>query len=189
MKLGIVFFFLAWSFLMSAVVTTFMAGHWVTLPAPKIGQTLQTEIAKTDGKFIALHVLYADCPCSQRIADRLLKRNAIPGCHEKILFIGTSSAKTKQLVKNGFEIECLSPDELFTKYSIESAPLLVVTNIASGEIHYSGGYTSRKQGLDVMDEQVINQILQGKSVQSNPVFGCGVSEELQQRLDPLGWKY
>ncbi len=179
-----------WSAIALLVMSSLMAGHWLSLPHPGVGHTFPVESPLDDTKVSAFHFLYADCPCSQRVLDHLLERDCVPNANETIVLIAKSGQDSKCLVtpKRGFELEVVTPEALMRKYRIESAPLLVVVNHKS-RIVYSGGYTSRKQGPDIQDEAIIAGLSTGSEPEQLPVFGCAVSAELQQLLDPLRLKY
>ena len=168
-----------------------MVGHWVSLPKPDRGSVLRVPIHESDfaealenSKLSIFHFLYKDCSCSQRVFQYLIQRKAHPVATEVIVMIDGNTAQRKEASDSGFMFFTTTPEKLFNQFGIESAPLLVASN-PSSVIQYSGGYTSRKQGLDFIDGQVIEDLLAGKQVYENPVYGCGVSEQLKDIVDPF----
>lgn len=185
-----------WGLGVSAVVMTFAVGHWYTLPTPDVDNprllsAIDRLAAEQPGAaFVAMHVMYADCRCSQRIVEHLLERGARPGGTETIVLVGALPEFEVQALERGFRIEHTQPEGLLSDYGVEAAPLLVV---ADGErrIRYLGGYTERKQGLDVHDEEILARVEHGEwaAIRALPLFGCAVSQSLQELLDPLRVKY
>ncbi len=85
----------------------------------------------------------------------------------------------------GFDLETLSTEELARRYGVEAAPLLVVSD-PRGTVRYVGGYTDHKQSVVIRDHEILSALRGGGGVAALPVFGCAVSKELGQRVDPLG---
>ena len=185
-------FLAVWGMLLSVVVASLMIGHWVSLPHPQAGQRLPsaTQVSRAgeqDVQCAAFHFLYGDCPCSRRVLKKVIARQPVPGACETIVFIGEDAEFEAKAAECGFRVETLAREELKAKYGIESAPLLVVTD-GQGIIQYSGGYTSRKQGLDIQDEELIRAVLAGNPREGLPLYGCAVSKELKSIVDPLDLK-
>lgn len=187
---------LIWGTILSVIVTATMVSHWAPLPVPE----KLTRISSSQEPFptnaspnvalanASLHVLDLRCPCSMRIVQSLICRKALSNEFEKVLLVDNRDEIAEKLRLAGFQVEELSRDEIFRNYGFESAPMLVVTD-SDSRIAYAGGYTSRKQGLDIDDVEIIRSIRSGVPLENKPVFGCAVSRELQQKLDPLGIKY
>ena len=186
--------FAVWAGLLLVIVGTLMVGHWYTLPKPdKDDVVLTGALADLRGpeaadSWMAVHVLYTECRCSQRIFDHLFSRELVPGIAERILLVGANSSIEAQAKKSGYGVTVLSPAELREQFALQSAPLLLVTD-PKGSIVYSGGYTTRKQGPDIRDVSIITSLMQQQSADELPLYGCGTSTELQAVLDPLGIKY
>ena len=181
-----------WAATMFLFVATLMVGHWASLPHPEVGErfpNIAVQDVGFNGEEIdvqAFHFLYVDCPCSRRVIRHLSNRTPLDGAIENVVFVGDTLPNER--IHDGFNVELLSPVELKQRYGIESAPLLVVTD-SVGTITYSGGYTSRKQGPDIQDVEIISAAVKGTAYQKLPVFGCAVSNELKSLVDPLGIKY
>lgn len=193
--------FLTWLCAGLAITSSLMIGHVVPLPAPARGDVIAAaanatanadpdqSLEHTPGAAVlALHFLYGDCPCSRNVLDHVLERDPIDGIRERIVFVGKKDPREPIAESRGYETERVSPVELRSRYGVESAPLLVVVD-ARGTILHSGGYTSRKRGVNVQDESIIRSVIQGDSEDQLPVLGCAVSKELQSAVDPLGLKY
>lgn len=180
-----------WAVGMSLMVASLMASHWVVLPRPSEGTVLsagsELNLRAINQPWMALHILYGDCPCSRRVLKELLRRTPLPEVTERIVFIGRDDAMKAEAQRKGFQTDQVTPEQLRVRYGIESAPLLVVVD-GSGTIHYSGGYTSRKQGYAIQDVLKIDNAISGKDQTSLPVYGCAVSERLDRLMDPLGLK-
>ena len=179
-----------WFAAMSFVCSTLMIGHWVQLPTPKVGsrQPFATDSdTSVSLKWRALHFLSSECVCSQRILKHLLQREPLSDIEEKIIIVGGLDATRELVAGSRFAIDWTSPEELKSKYGVEAAPLLVVLD-SDETIRYSGAYTARKQAYPIQDVLLIKRALAGESIQSLPLFGCGVSGEMQSLTDPLGLK-
>ena len=181
-----------WACGMIFVIACLMVSHWVALPHPtatdqawsvQLNQTRTTQV----GKWTAFHFLYGNCPCSRRILDHIVHRVPVDGCQEKIVFIGEDSEMTEAAMQRGFEVDCVTRDELKAQYGVEAAPLLTVLD-PSGKVRFAGGYTTHKQGPQIQDERIIRELLSGGKVKDLPLFGCAVSNELKLLVDPLGLK-
>ena len=182
-----------------------LGGHILTLPSPtgdsvrltSAVATMRGHGASTADRWIVLHVLYEDCRCSARVLDHLLSRRAEPGETERIVLVSTrwgaepseeraeDGALAARIEAAGFELERTSPEALESRYGIQAAPLLVVSD-PTGRVRYVGGYTDRKQSVAIRDREILHDLRQGGSVEALPVFGCAVSKTLGESVDPLG---
>lgn len=181
------------------VTSSLMVGHWVTLPHPAAGENLPASVTTSlvangqkddlqqDSLVLAFHFLYGDCPCSRRVLRQVVQRTPIAGSRERVVLIGEDATMQAAASRVGFEVDVVTPPQLKSKYGVEAAPLLVVTN-GDAEILYSGGYTSRKQGLDISDVSIITSIVAGDMVDGLPLYGCAVSKSLRAIVDPLNLK-
>lgn len=181
-------------------VSALTVDHWLPLPRPATGSQLASNRLTTASNsgdssspaqpdtMQAFHFLYGSCPCSKRIFRHLLKRVPSSDATEIVVLIDSDSASAHEVSRAGYQVDSLSLQELKTKYEVESAPMLVVTD-SQGTILYSGGYTSRKQGLNILDTEILSQLVAGTQPEELPVFGCAISRRLQEIVDPLGFKY
>jgi hypothetical protein len=178
---------------MIVIGASLMVSHWVPLPRPELDPTSsQTFLArfqstKADGQWLAIHFLYAECPCSRRVLDRVTQRSPQAEVAERIVLIGDAPQLAAKAKERGFEIDCVAPQELLAKYGVEAAPLLMILD-PDGHPRYSGGYTSRKQLLDIQDRAILKQLRSGQEVEPLPLFGCAVSGRLKSLVDSLGLK-
>lgn len=169
-----------------AIGAGLLARHLVPLPAPpladlKLGPSLsELRTARNDGWF-AVHVLYAECACSHRIADHLIHSRRPSGWEEVVLWVGSSEPPPD--LQRSLRVKNLTRSEL-SHYGVESAPLLVALD-PSGSVRYSGGYTDRKQGPIVEDVRILTETARAESVVSLPVLGCAVSDRLKAFLGRL----
>jgi len=184
-----------WASSLSLVVASLMVSHWVSLPHPEQGSQLEAadlfdgQEGQADAEsFHTFHFLYGSCPCSRRVLSHVVARNPIENANERIVLIGADKQQQQTAETNGYEVDVVTPQTLKSKYGIESAPLLVITN-SQGTILYSGGYTSRKQGLDYQDAGIIATTIRGDGVDNLPLYGCAVSKSLKSIVDPLNLKY
>jgi hypothetical protein len=174
------------------VVAYLMVSHWVVLPHPASDDPawsarLKRTRSNNSEQWTVFHFLYGNCPCSRRILCHIVNRFPVAGCREVIVFIGEDKEMTEAAVQRGFEVDYVTPEELKARYGVEAAPLLTVLDPA-GNVGFTGGYTTHKQGPQIQDEKIIRALLDGMSVENLPLFGCAVSKELKSLVDPLGLK-
>jgi hypothetical protein len=186
--------FFVWAVLAFIAGTSLMATHLYALPKPGLADaTLERAInalrSDTDQKqWLAVHVLYAQCRCSRRILDHLATSARPQKAHEKILLVGSLDEldeRLGQIAARGFEIVKTTPEALRKRFHVQAAPLLLVV-APGGTVRYAGGYTERKQGLRIRDTGIIDEVASNQHPTELPLFGCAVSKQLQQLLDPLG---
>jgi len=177
-----------------AMGSTLMASHWVTLPKPDVQDQHLTQAlgnlrnpADPPG-WMAVHVLYTECTCSRRIFDHLFDSKRPTQVRETVLLVGDDREYESRARAAGFAVEVIAPHQLKERFHIESAPLLMVLD-DSNAVRYSGGYTERKQGPEIRDRAIIERVVGEGAITELPLYGCGVSEELQGMLDPFGLKY
>ena len=187
----------AWFVGLLVVGATLLARHVLALPAPSAASDgrLRHAIAALDASdprvggatepsWSAVHVLYASCRCSERIAEHLAASVRPARLRETVLFIGHDEALEGALTSHGFRVQELSEDALATAFGIDAAPLFVIEN-ERAELLYVGGYTERKQGLATRDLSIVRDLRAGLSVAPLPIFGCAVSRELREKTNPL----
>jgi hypothetical protein len=188
-----------WALLVLVVSVSLASAHQLTLPRPA---TSSSQLARAlaaagpgamRGRWSTTHVLYAQCQCSQRIMTHLLRRGAQRDLFERVLLIdaglqGAAPPFAAAASSRGYALELLTPRALEARFGIVAAPLLIVSD-GRDEIRYLGGYTERKQGLDIRDQAIVAGLRRGDSSAELPLFGCAVSRSLQELLDPLGLRY
>ena len=169
-----------------------MGRHLLTLPVPShtdaaLGQAIaEVRSPSEQGKWFAMHVMYAECGCSQRVLGHLLSRTPVENVVERIVFVGKNDEELEHKARAlGYGFDSVTPDELAARYHVESAPLLVVAD-PKGKVKYVGGYTDRKQSPAIRDAEILARLVRGTNVTPLPAFGCAVSEKLQAAVNPLG---
>lgn len=168
-----------------------LAPHLLTLPVPDARDaTLQRSVAQRlagQRGWLVLHVLDEGCACSLRVLDRLLITPRPSGVSERVVLISTAGtpARAAAIRARGFDVDVVAPDQLWPRYHLDTAPLLVVVD-ADDEVRYLGGYTPRKQASDVRDTAIIAAVTRGDEVEPLPTFGCAVGAALRTKIDPIG---
>lgn len=180
-----------WFVAISAVLSSLAISHWLTLPRPdKHDQRLAAGLAAIADErpgWLAVHALYTDCKCSRRVIDHLTATERPRGIREVVLLVGRDSALRTRLTERGMHTIELSPEQLFERYGIESAPMFLLVDPARA-VRYVGGYTNRKQGPEIMDLAIMQTFLGGGDAAELPLYGCAVSDRLQQLADPMAIK-
>jgi len=183
----------AWAVLLCVVCATFLGSHLVALPQPEAQDPRLLEALAEHrgldsvGRWMVVHALYGECPCSRKIADTLLDpaRPRPEGIHETFLLVGADEDLRIRAEAAGFEVVEVGMEELRPEWGISGAPLMVVADPVD-RVRYVGGYTSRKQGPDVRDLAIIASLRADSDVEALPLFGCAVSQTLRAIADPLG---
>jgi len=181
-----------WVGLSFVVQTTLMAGHWYTLPTPaqdvRLERALRAVVSQgASDTWATVHVLYSECRCSQRVFDHLFESPRPDDLHDVVLLVGADPEIERRAANAGFAVRVLEPQQLESEFGVVSAPLLFVLG-PDARLRYAGGYTERKQGYDVLDLEILQALKDGREPTELPLYGCGVSKELQQILDPMGLK-
>ncbi len=177
-----------WFGVMLAVGATLLAKHLVALPAPArsahlAGGLVALRPVDARSPWLAVHVLYAGCRCSQRIVDHLLGDTRPAGWSEVVAWVGAAPPPAE--LARRFTVRILTRAQLAT-FGIEAAPLLVAIDPA-GQVRYAGGYTTRKQGPVIEDGAILDELRSSpapRTPEALPVFGCAVSDRLK---DHLSW--
>jgi hypothetical protein len=181
-----------WAAVMLLIGTILMASHWLGLPVPVLEnpklQAALAELGGAAGRWQLVHVLYSQCRCSQRTLDYLQQRATPAQTLERLLLVGSDAHAASAARQRGFLVEEITPAELTERFQLEAAPLLLVVD-PEGTVRYAGGYTARQQGLDYQDLTILARLREHGGRERLPAYGCAVSRELQDQLDPLGVKY
>lgn len=180
-----------WFLTVAALMGGLAISHWFALPHPdKRDAKLAAGVAElTRGApgWAAVHVLYTECRCSQRILDHLLASDRPRDVHETVVLVGDDPALAARLAARGYRVVPTPPAELTERYGIEGVPLLIVAD-PERAIRYVGGYTRRLQGPDISDLSILHDLRSGVATEDLPVFGCAVSQRLKRLADPLAIK-
>jgi hypothetical protein len=172
-----------WFVVMVTIGAGLLAKHIVALPAPAKDQKLAASLdalrrPETRGAWLAVHVLYADCRCSQRIVDHLLTTERPHDWSEMVLWVGNQAPVSA--LEQHFDVRRVSMADL-ARFGIEAAPVLVAVDPA-GHVRYAGGYSERKQGPVIDDLRILQATRDPDAVASLPVFGCAVSDRLKRQI-------
>lgn len=174
-----------WFAAMLIVGAGLLAKHLVALPGPtdnaKLAAINVLRSPHSQAGWLAVHVLYSECRCSQRIVDHLLTSHRPDGWSEMILWVGDAAPSAE--LETRFEVKRVDRRDL-ARYGIEGAPLLVALDPA-GVVRYAGGYTERKQGPVIDDLRILDTARRRESLASLPIFGCAVSDRLRRELAAL----
>jgi len=132
---------------------------------------------------------FTSCPPSAAVrgasADHLLAAPRPAGVAERVLLVGRDEALASDLARAGLGVVFVTPEELASRFRIEAAPLLVVSD-PRDTVRYAGGYTDRKQSLAVRDLELIAAARAGRARDPLPLYGCAVSASLRSTVNPLG---
>ena len=162
-----------------------LARHVVALPSPasaKLGPMLGAlRTPAEQGQWLAVHVLYDDCRCSNRIADHLVQTTRPGEWSEMVLWAGSQQPPAE--LDRRFDVRRVSGAEL-AELGIEAAPSMVALD-PSNRVVYSGGYTDRKQGPVIEDRRILADARAARPIEKLPVFGCAVSSRLKTALSTL----
>jgi hypothetical protein len=180
-----------WFVLLSVVSASLLVRH-LALPRPQ-NHELGLALAefrpdrRTDDtgreELGLVHVLYAECRCSNLVVEHLCTKPRPAGVVEHVLLVGSDEPLAKKLGSHGFDVKRVSSEDL-ESLGIEAAPLFVVLS-RTGDVRYAGGYTERKQGLLPRDREIVSALRAGRDAAPFPVFGCAVSDGLKRTLNPL----
>jgi hypothetical protein len=179
-----------WFVLMVAVGATLLGRHLIALPRPANDSALAQAMSSLRsaggaGRWMMIHVLYAQCGCSQRIADHLLAGARPADVTERIVLIGHDAVLEARFADTGWPVARVTEDEAATRFHVVAAPALAVL-APDDRVRYVGGYTERKQGPDARDLAILAAVRAGRDVPPLPIFGCAVSARLRSSLNPLG---
>ncbi|MBK7537283.1 MAG: hypothetical protein IPI49_18335 [Myxococcales bacterium] len=185
--LPLIVWFIAIAGVMSALAIT----HWMALPHPdkrdnQLAAGLGELLADRPG-WAAVHALYTDCQCSQRVVDHLVNSKRPDALREVVLLVGHDPDLQARLQKKGMQVVSVDAETLFQRFGIEGAPLFMFVD-PKHAVRYVGGYTRRKQGPEIEDLAIMREIRGGSEVADLPLFGCAVSERLKELADPMALK-
>lgn len=171
--------------------------HVVSMPDPEAG-SLAGLLASLDklrqqqsGEFV-VHVLAADCSCTEGLFRHLLSKGPDHAAEEMFLFVAermddNNVGKARQARQAGFRFVSIRPEEL-AAIGLEAAPVLAVFD-QSRSIRYLGGYYDHSAAANPRDQQIRQALATGDMPAPLPIYGCAVSERLKQAFDPYGIVY
>lgn len=171
----------AWVLSLSGFGGWALSRHLPAMPLPdaadpRLGAAVAA-LSPGDGRPLAMHVIYGECPCSRRVLDAVLSRDADPAIAEALILVGPDPAAAARATARGLTVRVVPPSRLAAEIGVEAAPALVVAD-ADGRVLTVSGYTDRKQGPRIEDRALIAEALAGQA-RSLPLFGCAVSARLR----------
>ena len=175
-----------WFASMLAVGAGLLSRHLVALPTPTVNAKLaasmgQLRRAETRGAWLAVHVLYSECNCSERVVKHLLSTPRPADWVEVVLWVG--SHDPDPALARRFDLRRVAASDL-ARMGIEATPMLIAVD-PDGRVRYAGGYTDRKQGPVIDDARILDASRRPGLIASLPVFGCAVSDRLRSELSLL----
>jgi hypothetical protein len=178
-----------WFAAMVLVGATLLGRHLIALPRPPMDAALARAMGSMRGpadagRWMTVHVLYAECQCSQRIAEHVLAGHRPPDLAERVLLIGRDANLEARFVAAGIAVVRTDENDAAVDYHVSAAPLFIVV-APDGSVRYAGGYTERKQGPNPRDLAILADARADREIPTLPVFGCAVSAQLRSTLNPL----
>ena len=189
--LGKIFLFF-WIIIVSTIISFQMAGHLLTMPVPKDLERLDKQLNLLTGseKFTGLHILFDKCSCTNSLIKSLLKHPSSKEINESILWVGTKESlgvRAEKFLEFGYRIIYTDTASLKQNFGVEVAPILA---LKEGKIfRYLGGYYDRPGSTLSHEKAIIKAVLAQQTPKSLPVYGCAVSDDLQNIIDPLSILY
>jgi hypothetical protein len=158
-----------------------MVNHTIAMPMPNDLQQVEQGLVEWLGRGDAVvHVLYANCSCTDSLVEHLVQRGSTPALREVVVFVGTSTLSQERLADVGFEWHQWSQLELTERTGLEAAPLLVIRQ------HNRLDYFRFPGANRPLDVRIIDDTTTGDPPKPLPIFGCAVSPSLRAIVDPLG---
>ena len=180
---------IAWCVSLTAVLASWGAWHYVALagPAPEDVASLPGRPGEAGWRMV--HVLAADCGCSEAVARHLAARRPLAGVVEDVWFVGDARALTDTLRTAGFVVDVKPAEALAQDMRIQGMPWLLIAR--DQRVVYSGGYASRNPATvaQLQDVTLLRQLQNGDHADAMPAFGCATSRAARHAVDPLGLKY
>jgi hypothetical protein len=178
-----------WSFLAvwgagtTVALGSLMVSHTVALPEPtsvdRFAAAARREIGQRDG---LLHVIPADCSCTDALVDHLVARGAGEG--EVVAFVGPRRPRRMGLESAGYRVVAVAPEEVERRVGVVAGPVWLA--LRQDEVAYAGGYYGRPAAVEPLLVPTLADVEAGRPVRGLPIFGCAVDAGLKRQLDPLG---
>ena len=182
-----------WVPIVIIVISAQMFNHLVSLPSPEIDDSFSqglSSLAKSplegDQTHYVFHFISQDCSCTAGLLKHLWKRRSLRGFQEKVFYLGEDVIEPKAL-NSRYQFESID-QKFLASLNIAAVPLLVVLD-DSKRLIYSGGYFRYPAAVNSLDKEIFQGIIEGKTIESLPLFGCATDPKLQEALDPLGIIY
>jgi hypothetical protein len=120
-----------------------MGSHWLPLPATS---PMQSVAVTSNRNWQAVHILVADCPCSELVATHLATRGASSELNERVWLVGGDAPWAQTLEQCGLRVRHEDANRLAPEYGIHGGPWLQLISPA-GTLAYSGGYAPQRATL------------------------------------------
>jgi hypothetical protein len=177
-----------WFVAVSVPLSSWMASHTLPLPEPARPMAIDA-LQQAPAGWGAIHILSAQCGCSEIVAEYLVARRAQPGLHEEVWVVDGPAPWEPALKQAGFAVAGRSAEQLAAIAGIQGAPWLIIQR--GGQVAYSGGYSERapRPGGTFEDIATWRALQAGEAVAARPSYGCATSRFLKTALDPFALKY
>jgi hypothetical protein len=130
--------------------------------------------ARRTGKWQAIYLFGANCPCSAKASTHLVGRPPLSGIDERIVFVGAEPDTERPLEDGGWRLERRTPEQARDIYGARSAPLLIFVD-PEGRIRYTGGFAHRSDFADGFHEpRIWEELRAGREVTALPAYGCAL---------------
>ena len=135
-----------------------------------------------------VHIIPQNRSCTENLLRHLIDRGLMQDIHERIIFVGESTKYANEIRRAGYLLELVSAESIERQYGIVAAPLLVVF-AKMGALLYLGGYHTHAATIHPKDIELMRQINDGGQPEALPLYGCAISPELINAIDPPGVRY
>jgi hypothetical protein len=165
-----------------AVVVVFgllMVNHTVAMPSPTRLDRIEHALLRDadPGTDHVVHVIFADCSCTDLLVDHLAARGPEPGRVEVVWFVGPKKPRHAALSAAGFPLVTLHADDLAERLDLRAAPVLLAVH--DGALAYAGGYFGTPAAVRPLDVGLLDAVARGERPDPLPVFGCAMDPALQ----------
>lgn len=181
----------AWAVVALLGISSLAVPHMAAMPpASREARMTQAllELRQRHAPRFIVHVIYERCSCTERLFAHLMARGAFADAEEVVLFVGADAAKAVAAASAGYRYVATSPADLAARFGLDAAPVLFAFD-GSDRLRYAGGYFDHPSTIKALDESIYRQVAAGATPPALPLFGCAVSPQLQDAVDPLGLVY
>ena len=180
-----------WATVCVFALASLSVNHMFPMPAPKLHavDALARELGslrRTD-KPLTVHVIAADCSCTDSLVTHLFDTGAATQREELILYVGVDPERAQLARAAGYRFLEIQHSDLVSM-GLEAAPVLAIFS-DQGDARYLGGYYDHPAAVFPKDTWVESELMTGVDPEPLPIYGCAVSSRLRGMLDPLGIVY
>ncbi len=180
-----------WATLCVFGLASLSVNHMFPMPAPQLQtvDALAGELVglRSSNKALTVHVIAADCSCTNSLVSHLFTTGAAERREEIILYVGADPERARMAREAGYRFLEIQHSDLVAM-GLEAAPVLAIFSDA-GDTRYLGGYYDHPAAVFPKDLWVESELLAGVTPEPLPIYGCAVSSRLRGMLDPLGIVY